>query len=510
MKQFFTLLVFALVLMNVGAQSVASSTVPIRGDESQITPAPIFTCENYQDALYLYCVVSIMNDESVPDAVIEFCFSIEGSEYSEWMPYTGDPLVFTEYGYYIVRARAKVDGMMWSDVVEYCFSITESTGYDPHEPQITPAPTISCENYQDGQQSYCVVSIANDASVPDARIEFCYMANDYQFSEWMECTGDPLVFTECGYYCVQARAKADGMEWSDIVDFLFAISDPTGYDPTYYTDYDFIEDGIYYSILNDTDVSVRGRYYCYDEENSENPYPSYSGYLTVPSIVTHDGKTYTVTEIGRRAFWSCQLTSLQLPNTIKTIRSEAFRRCPLTQIPLPESLVTIDDEAFTECPNLTSITIPNSVTTIDEKAFIDCYKLVSVDIGASVTSITYAAFEGCSQLTQMTCRATVPPVANSNMFLSTPEYAQVTLYVPELSIDAYRADATWRKFSTILPIAVEPGDINGDGTLDVDDVTGLLGMLLNGEPMPSYADLNGDEAVDIDDVTLLISKLLGY
>ena len=54
-----------------------------------------------------------------------------------------------------------------------------------------------------------------------------------------------------------------------------------------------------------------------------------------------------------------------------------------------------------------------------------------------------------------------------------------------------------------------PGDVNGDGTLSIDDVTSMIDLLLRGGNelrLPSDLDSNG--RLTIDDVTLLIDKLL--
>ena len=53
-----------------------------------------------------------------------------------------------------------------------------------------------------------------------------------------------------------------------------------------------------------------------------------------------------------------------------------------------------------------------------------------------------------------------------------------------------------------------PGDVNGDGSVNISDVTTLIDMLLgNGSTSPA-ADVNGDGSVSISDVTTLIDMLL--
>ena len=52
------------------------------------------------------------------------------------------------------------------------------------------------------------------------------------------------------------------------------------------------------------------------------------------------------------------------------------------------------------------------------------------------------------------------------------------------------------------------GDINGDGKVDVSDVTTLVGYILDGET-PQNCDLDGDGSVNVTDVTTLVNLILG-
>lgn len=53
-----------------------------------------------------------------------------------------------------------------------------------------------------------------------------------------------------------------------------------------------------------------------------------------------------------------------------------------------------------------------------------------------------------------------------------------------------------------------PNDVNIDGTVNIADVTELIGMLLGGDVIIATGDINGDESVTITDVTELISILM--
>ena len=98
-------------------------------------------------------------------------------------------------------------------------------------------------------------------------------------------------------------------------------------------------------------------------------------------------------------FENCyKLTSVKLPDGLKTIGNAAFSSCnTLSEIHLPEGLATIGDFSFRNCP-LKELTIPGGVATIGKDAFAGCYYVSSIAIPASVESIGAGAFAGCSSL----------------------------------------------------------------------------------------------------------------
>ena len=195
---------------------------------------------------------------------------------------------------------------------------------------------------------------------------------------------------------------------------------------------DFSVGGIYYKILNGSEVAVTYRGSSYDSYSNE-----YSGSVTIPSSVTYNGTTNSVTSIGEWAFYYCSgLTSVTIGNSVTNIGYAAFAYCSsLTSITIPNSVTSIGSEAFRGCSGLTSITIPNSVTSIGEDAFGWCSGLTSIVvekgntvydsrencnaiietatntliagcqntiIPSSVTSIGDYAFDGCLSLTSIT------------------------------------------------------------------------------------------------------------
>ena len=119
-----------------------------------------------------------------------------------------------------------------------------------------------------------------------------------------------------------------------------------------------------------------------------------TGDLVIPSTVTYNDVSYTVTSIGSEAFYGCTgLTSVTIGSGVTSIGNEAFRDCSgLTSVTIPDGVTSIGNSAFSGCSSLTSVTIPDGVTTIGDFAFYGCTGLTYVTIPDGVTSIGNNAF----------------------------------------------------------------------------------------------------------------------
>lgn len=147
-------------------------------------------------------------------------------------------------------------------------------------------------------------------------------------------------------------------------------------------------DGINYEFLGD--------YECYVISKD----PRYTGSVTIPSTVTHNGVD-----------------------------------CPVT---------AIKDNALCDCSDLTAVSIPSSVTTIGDKAFYGCSSLKEITIPASVTAIGKEALAGRSDGSFTIVEATTPPTT----YGKSSKWNGV-LIVPLESLDQYKAAEQWGKFGYI-------------------------------------------------------------
>ena len=170
-----------------------------------------------------------------------------------------------------------------------------------------------------------------------------------------------------------------------------------------------------------------------------------SGSVSISETVTHNGVEYKVTEIGEGAFQN---------NT------------GLTEVSIPASITSIGASAFAGCTNLKSITVynetPINLSVVSARGF------TRTD-GSSV-------FEGVDKETCI-------------------------LYVPEGSVDAYKAAPGWKDFKNILAIGTTGiyGIVVSNGeAFDVFSISGqkvkAKATSLDGLPMGIYI-INGKKVI---------------
>ena len=168
------------------------------------------------------------------------------------------------------------------------------------------------------------------------------------------------------------------------------------------------------------------------------------GSLNIPS---------SVTSIGDYAFNGCIgfTGSLTIPSLVTSIGNYVFAECKyITSLTIPSSVTSIGDYAFEELSRCKgSLTIPSSVTSIGVDAFVACGFTGTLTIPLLVTSIGNYAFAECTNLTSIVAINPTPLIIG--MGISVFDQDNCNLYVPRVSINAYKGTSQWSSFN-ILPI----------------------------------------------------------
>ena len=215
---------------------------------------------------------------------------------------------------------------------------------------------------------------------------------------------------------------------------------------------------------------------------------------TIKGIPGQPGAWDNITKIGEDAFNECKaLTTIKLPNNLKTLDKQAFRSCwNLKNVEYSNQLETIGEGAFqdnlfgfekfyfkgsvknvgsyafangkltcvhlkgdmtmgdyvfqndkslkyVEFPATSSATQP--LTKVTEGMFQNCTSLPFITLPTTVTEIKTKAFDGCSSLKYVNILAASPATLGANAFPTT-----AGVYVKPSKLSAYQANAAWNAY----------------------------------------------------------------
>lgn len=208
-----------------------------------------------------------------------------------------------------------------------------------------------------------------------------------------------------------------------------------------------------------TIIQIDGMKFCvWDNGEASLEKGKSSAYLVIPQTVLYKGKRYPVTEISSSSFSGIDtepITSLYIPDGVKSIRGAFYNLKNLNSIDIPASVSEIDESTFMGCDKLSKITvntnnkiftsnncnaiikkatgellkgcsntiIPHGITsigkyafqncgfseiilpadlkTIGDFAFENCKNLKTIIFPQTLDSIGYGAFENCSNITSI-------------------------------------------------------------------------------------------------------------
>ncbi len=219
------------------------------------------------------------------------------------------------------------------------------------------------------------------------------------------------------------------------------------------------------------DVETQGLVYTLINNGTE--YEVSGEKSTTPNIVIP--KTYKgipVTTIAEDAFcFNKNIVSVQLPESIITIKDFAFNFTKLKTITVPKSVKTIGSNAFSQstfetiifeegsslislgssafrfCDNLEEIMLPNGVIKIESDLFQHCENLKKVYFSSNVTYIGSHAFDDCKSLKEMILPSKITYIGE---FAFSKCMALKTITIPSSVIEIGRGAFANAGFDTIV------------------------------------------------------------
>jgi hypothetical protein len=274
-----------------------------------------------------------------------------------------------------------------------------------------------------------------------------------------------------------------------------------------------------------------------------------TGMLDIPSEVTYDGHTYTVTAIADYAFKDCTgLTgNLVIPNSVITIGNKAFSGCfamhgsltigtavteigelafencgfhtlnynatacpsvpyvyfggvfegcsSLETLNIGDNVQIIPDNLFRECSGITgSLVLPNTLTTIGTSAFELCSGFTgSLTIPNAVTTIGISAFQSCTGFTgDLIIPNSVTTIGSNAFYYCIGLYGTLTIgtSVTEIGGEAFTS-CDFTKVNFNATNCTTMGGYYGGGTHGALNLNGSSNAALiigeNVQTIPTYA-----------------------
>ena len=121
-----------------------------------------------------------------------------------------------------------------------------------------------------------------------------------------------------------------------------------------------------------------------------------TGVVTIPSVVSNDGTSYTVVAVSSNAMKNTNITELRLPDTVEVLEEAALK----------------------DAPALKTFTIPSGLKTIGINGVADCLKLKSINYApnSSLTTLGNGAFAGNSEIETIELPNTITTMGTHTMF----------------------------------------------------------------------------------------------
>lgn len=163
-----------------------------------------------------------------------------------------------------------------------------------------------------------------------------------------------------------------------------------------------------------------------------------SGSVEIP-VVYNDKPVVVIQNSG---FKDCSsLTSILIPNSIKSIGINAFENCSnITEITIPEGVTLIGNNTFKGCVKLASATLPTSLESFGANAFAGCTSLTSIALPKNIEEIGASAFANCSKLATIEVLGDTPATLKTGVFPSNVS----KIYVKPSLVSTYKT--SWAEY----------------------------------------------------------------
>ena len=222
------------------------------------------------------------------------------------------------------------------------------------------------------------------------------------------------------------------------------------------------------------------------------------------------------------AFFSSALTSIVIPESVKTIGEAAFTLSALTSIVIPESVETIGEAAFSQSSALTTVTFEGETAPdIGAGIFFYCNNLTSILVPASATGYTgdsasdnwkeWATYikTGQAQGQTQTDGEDTVPADGTLTGDGTTEADKVTLQ-GDATLDNVKTQATVIDGSTTSVITLtgtsnDLGTITNAGTLTLNADEGTTVTVASVDNSGTFIDNTGSVTVVTGDASLDLS-----
>jgi len=190
--------------------------------------------------------------------------------------------------------------------------------------------------------------------------------------------------------------------------------------------------GIHFALYSDDTCEITGLDEDYDQTT-----------LTIPDVI----ENCPVVAICDEAFSNANLSTVTIPEGVKSIGKKAFQRTRISSIVIPDSVLTIGESIFNNCLFLEKVTLSKNLKEIPLAAFDSCSRLEEIQIPEGVTAIGEEAFGGCTALKSLSLPSTLKRIDPWAFWRCSFQTVTVPAAVKEIGAHAFR-ETPWLKSVT--------------------------------------------------------------